>query len=102
MNHEGRTGRRGTVFPRVLSRQGAHQPRVKRPTRKAVLVASLRVPGFFIPLFTGMASTLRLTAKMLGAKPVASLRVGMSAMEPRHTLPAKTLEQARRIGMKLA
>jgi NAD(P)H-dependent FMN reductase len=48
------------------------KPRKKRPTRKAVLVASSGIPGFTIPLFTGAPSTLRLTAKMLGAKPVAA------------------------------
>jgi NAD(P)H-dependent FMN reductase len=78
------------------------KPRKKTLTRKAVLVASSGMPGFFIPLFTGVARTLRLTAKMLGAKPVASLWIGLSAMEQNQQLSAKAKEQARRIGSKLA
>jgi NAD(P)H-dependent FMN reductase len=78
------------------------KPRKKVLTRKAVLVASSGMPGFFIPLFTGVARTLRLTAKMLGAKPVASLWIGLSALEQNHPLPAAVKERARRIGSKLA
>jgi NAD(P)H-dependent FMN reductase len=78
------------------------KPRKKTLTRKAVLVASSGMPGFFIPLFTGVARTLRLTAKMLGAKPVASLWIGLSAMEQNQQLSAKAKKQARRIGSKLA
>jgi hypothetical protein len=41
--------------------------------RKAVLVASCAAPGFRIPLLTGAARALRLTAQMLGAKTVGRL-----------------------------
>jgi multimeric flavodoxin WrbA len=82
--------------------EGLPKLRKKLLTRKAVLVASSGMPGIFIPLFTGVASALRLTAKTLGAKPVASLWVGLSAMEQNHQLSARTRERARRIGTKLA
>jgi NAD(P)H-dependent FMN reductase len=78
------------------------KPRKKRPTRMAALVASSGMPGFCIPLFTGTAKTLRRSARMLGAKPVASLWIGLAAMEPNHSLSARNRERARRIGRKLA
>jgi len=82
--------------------EGMPKMRKTKPTRKAVLVASSGMPGLFIPLFTGVASALRLAAKTLGAKPVASLWVGLSAMEQNHQLSAQTRERARRIGWTLA
>ena len=82
--------------------QNAPRPRNKLQPRKAVLVASGGMPGFCIPLFTGAAKALRLTAKMLGARPVGSLWIGLVAGEPHHPLSARTLERARRMGWKLA
>jgi NAD(P)H-dependent FMN reductase len=82
--------------------QAAPKPRRKVPTRKAVLVASSAMPGFLIPLLTGAANALRMTAKMLGAKPVGKLWIGLSAQELDHPLSAKDRERARRMGWKLA
>jgi putative NADPH-quinone reductase len=76
--------------------------RNKRRPRKAVLVASTAMPGFLIPLATGAPRALRVAARMLGAEPVGKLWVGLAAGKPRHTLSARTLERARRLGMKLA
>jgi len=99
------------VFRRFLERLigyaywpwgGMPKPRKKLPTRRAVLVASSSMPGFLIPLLTGVASTLRLTAKMLGAKTVGTLWIGLAAMKPRHPLSAKNRERARRMGWRLA
>jgi hypothetical protein len=70
-------------------------------TLKAALVASSAAPGFMIPLFSGAAAALRKTAKVLGAKPVASLWIGPTAGAVHHELPAGVLARARRIGMKL-
>jgi putative NADPH-quinone reductase len=80
----------------------APKPRKKLLTRKAVLVASSAMPGFLIPLVTGTGHALRTTAKLLGAKPVGSLWVGLSAQEPDHQLSPRAREQARHIGWKLA
>ena|SRR5579863_2076228 len=71
------------------------------PTLRAALVASSGAPGFLIPLATGTKTALRTTAKILGARPVASLWIGLSAGEPHHQLSARKLAKARRIGMKL-
>jgi putative NADPH-quinone reductase len=82
--------------------QNAPRPRTKRQPRKAVLVASSAMPGFLIPVATGAARALRLTASVLGAKPVGRLWIGLAAGEPHHPLPARTRERARRLGWKLA
>jgi NAD(P)H-dependent FMN reductase len=79
----------------------APQPRNTLPTRKAVLVASSAMPGFCIPLFTGAARALRVTARMLGAKPVGKLWIGLAAQKPQQALSSRTLAHARRIGLRL-
>lgn len=68
---------------------------------KAALVASSGMPGFMIPLFTGTKNALRTAAKCLGARPVASLWIGLAAREPHPALSPRVLAHARRIGMKL-
>jgi hypothetical protein len=64
-------------------------------------VATSAMPGFLIPIATGTKTALRIAAKILGAKPVASLWVGLSAGEPNHTPSPRVLARARRIGMRL-
>ena len=70
--------------------------------RKAVLVATSGMPGFLIPLLTGTRYAMKAMARMLGAKPVGSLWIGLAAMEEHHALSARTVARARRLGMKLA
>jgi len=82
--------------------QAAPRMRVSKSTRKAVLVASSAMPGILIPLFTGAMGALRRAAKMLHAKPVGKMCIGLVAGEPQPVLSARTLERARRIGMRLA
>ena len=82
--------------------QNAPRPRSKRLPRKAVLVASAAMPGFLIPIATGAARALRLTASMLGARPVAQLWIGLAGVAPRVPLSTRTLEHARRAGSKIA
>ncbi len=82
--------------------QNAPALRTKHQPRKAVLVASAGIPGFLIPLATGAARALRISAKMMGAKPVARLWIGLAAGESHHALSRGTLARAKRIGMTLA
>ena len=82
--------------------QNAPKWRGARPTRKAALVASSAMPGFFIPLFTGAATALRTTARIIGAKPVGTMWIGLAAGEPHHAIPSRTLARARRLGLRLA
>jgi hypothetical protein len=67
-----------------------------------VLVASTGTPGFFIPLFTDAAQTLRWTAKILGAKPVSTLWLGRYGWRKDCRLLDEDVERARSIGRKLA
>lgn len=82
--------------------QKAPRPRNKQRPRTSVLVASAAMPGFLIPLATGAARALRVTAAMLGAKPVGSLWIGLVAHQPHQELSAGMAARARRLGMKLA
>ncbi len=82
--------------------QNAPSSRKKTPTRKAALVASSAMPSLMMLAFTGAATALRTTAKLLGAKSIDTLWIGLAAREPHHPLSARTLERARRIGWKLA
>jgi hypothetical protein len=81
--------------------QPAPRGRSHVPALKAALVASSAAPGFMIPLFSGTRTALRMTAKVLGAKPVASMWIGLSAGAPHHALSARQTARARRIGLKL-
>jgi NAD(P)H-dependent FMN reductase len=75
--------------------------RTRKQPRKAVLVATAAMPGFLIPLATGAARALAISAKMMGAKPVAKLWIGLAAGMPGELPGAKTLERARKLGWKL-
>lgn len=100
------------IFRRFLERLigaaywpwGGNAPRLrsKQHPRKAVLVASAAAPGFLIPLATGAARALRLTAAMLGARPIGHLWIGFAAGAPHQPLSPHTLERARRLGFRLA
>jgi multimeric flavodoxin WrbA len=100
------------IFRRFLERlsgffywpwgQNGPRPRSKRQPRKAVLVASSAMPGFLIPFATGAARALRLSARILGAKTVGSLWIGLASQEPQPRLSARILNRARHLGMKLA
>ena len=81
--------------------QAGPSTRDKEVRRKAVLVSSSAMPGLMLPVFTGAARALRLTSKILGAKPVAKLWIGLAAQQPHQTLSPKTLAHARRIGLGL-
>ena len=76
-------------------------PRSRVQTLKAVLVASSAVARFHDSAVLRNQAALRKTAKVLGAKPVASLWLGLTAGEVHHKLSAGVLARARHIGMKL-
>lgn len=105
-------GNATAIFRRFLERllgcsywpwgQPAPRSRKKPSRRKAALIASSAMPGIFIPLFTGTITALRCAARMLGAKPVGTMCIGLTAGEPHHKFPARTLARARRLGLRLA
>jgi multimeric flavodoxin WrbA len=100
------------IFRRLMERmvgysywpwkQGAPKWRKKTPSKKAVLVASSAAPGIFIPIATGAAKALKLTAQMLGAKTVGHMWIGLVGAKPHYELSTREREKARRLGWKLA
>jgi multimeric flavodoxin WrbA len=100
------------IFRRFLERligstywpwgQPTPKPRTKWMPRKAVFIATSGMPGFLIPLLTGTRHVMKTMAKMLGAKPVGSLWIGLAAMEKNHALSARSVKQAQNLGMRLA
>jgi NAD(P)H-dependent FMN reductase len=77
-------------------------PRSKPRNKIAALVTSAAMPGFLIPVSTGAPRALKVTAKILGAKPVATLWIGLSAVQQKQDLPAKARAKAKWIGFRLA
>ncbi len=75
--------------------------RTKVRTKKAVLVASAAVPAVFIPFTTGAPRALKLAAKMVGAKPVGKLWIGLAGSQPEELLAVRTRARAIRMGRKL-
>jgi multimeric flavodoxin WrbA len=100
------------ILRRFMERMGGYAywpwgkpaPKSRNPkaNKKAVLVASSAAPGFLIPIATGAPRALRMTAKVLSAKTVGKMWIGLAAGEPDHELSARNRERARRLGWKLA
>jgi multimeric flavodoxin WrbA len=78
------------------------KPRDSKRPRRAVLIASSAAPGFVIPFATGAARALRVTAQMLGAKPVGHMWIGLVGYKPHHVLSERNRKRARHLGWKLA
>jgi FMN-dependent NADH-azoreductase len=76
--------------------------REKSRVKKAVLITSTAMPAFAGRFFTGALRALRLTARTLGAKPIASIFVGMIAQQEKAKPSYKALRKAREAGRKLA
>lgn len=79
----------------------APAPRSKKLVHKAVLISCSAMPGFLQPVATGAPRALKNTAKMLGAKPIAKMWVGLVSSEAKPKLSERTLNRARAIGMQL-
>ena len=76
--------------------------RSKAHNKIAALVTSAAMPGFLIPIATGAPRALKVTAKMLRAKPVATFWIGLSAVHQKQELSANAKAKAKRIGSRLA
>lgn len=81
-------------------RPGAPQRRHRTVTKKAVLVTSSSAPGLLTKLFARSLKTLKTMAKLLGAKPVGVLVVGL-VHEPEVHLGDKTRQAAQKLGKRL-
>ena len=82
---------------------GEAAPRARSHVRtlKAALVATSAGPGFVVSLFSEAGKALRRTAKLLGARPVASLYLGGSPAQLNQKPSERVLARARRIGARL-
>jgi NAD(P)H-dependent FMN reductase len=76
--------------------------RTKARDKKAVLITATAMPAILGRFFTGAPRALKLTAQTLGARPVATVFVGMIAQQQKETLPERARQQARQAGRKLA
>ena len=81
--------------------RGGPKMRVKSRGKKAVLITSSAMPATMGRLFTGAPRALRIMTKTMGAKPVASLFVGLIAADEHASPPAKALRKARNAGRRL-
>jgi hypothetical protein len=84
-----------------LGRRGPEY-REKIASKRAVVITSAAMPSAFIPLATGAARALRLTARVLGAKTVAALFIGSSVRDRNPSVSPKILAKARELGQQLA
>lgn len=82
--------------------QGAPKMRSKKKDKRAVLITSTAMPACMGRLLTGAPRALRLIAETMGAKPVASLFLGMVSQKEHSTLPEQALRKARAAGRRLA
>jgi len=72
-----------------------------QPPKPAVLVTASAMPAIMGRLLTGSLRGLKLGTDAVGAKPVATLFVGLAAMRERQELPEQMLRKARSAGQKL-
>lgn len=81
--------------------QPAPKVRNSQATKKAVLISSSAAPGFLARWVYSAMKTLKQAAKMLSAKPIGTLWVGM--IDPQDaTLPDRVQKQAQKLGQRLA
>lgn len=77
------------------------QIRNPNPQKKSVLVSSSAAPAWMGLLLTGAIGTLKSLSKMLGAKPIGVIWVGL--VKPKDIkLPDKIKQKAKQLGQKLA
>jgi hypothetical protein len=72
-----------------------------QPPKPAVLVTASAMPAIMGRLFTGSLRGLKLGAGAVGAKPIATLFVGLAAQRERQELPERMRRKARSAGLKL-
>jgi len=81
--------------------QPSPKPRKAFRGKYAVLITSSAMPSIMGRVFTGAMRALKMIAKVLGAKPVASIFVGLIAQNQQPELSEKTIAKARAAGRKL-
>jgi multimeric flavodoxin WrbA len=82
---------------------GARAPKLRRKqaSKKAILIASSAAPGFMGRMLYTTVDQLKVTAKIIGAKPVGSVFVGSMSRQEHPELPDKVQERLRTMIRKL-
>jgi len=82
---------------------GQPAPTFRKPAVKpAVLVSSSAAPGFLGRWAFSTVKQLKMAARSIGARPVATLFTGLVADQPDRTLPERVRRKARRLAERLA
>jgi hypothetical protein len=69
--------------------------------KKAVLITSSAMPSLMGRFLTGSIRGLKLGVKMIGAKPVATIYIGLSAMNEEQALRKSILRKTQNSAKKL-
>jgi len=72
-----------------------------RKNKKAVLVTANAMPAFMGRILTGAIRALKSITKLVGAKTVATIFIGMASMGPKQPLPKSIVKKSRRAAAKL-
>ena len=82
----------------------AKAPRPRRPCcgRPAAVIATSAMPGPLARLFTGAARSMRRVARLVGARPIGTLQLGLAAQAPDQCLSEADRRRAARLGRRLA
>ena len=82
---------------------GSYAPkfRKKKATKKAILIASSAAPGFMGRCFYATVKQLKMAAKTIGARPVASIFIGLMSRQEHPALSDKVKRQVRGMVGKL-
>lgn len=81
--------------------QTAPKMRKSYPAKKAVLITSSAMPSLMGKFLTGSIRGLKLGVKMIGAKPVATIYIGLSAMQEKQVLRKSILHKMQKSAKKL-
>ncbi len=76
--------------------------RIKQKTKKAVLVTSSAMPASMGLFLTGAMRALKLAVKTIGAKPVATIFIGMASVNKTAVISSRISRKAREAGRRLA
>jgi multimeric flavodoxin WrbA len=82
--------------------KAAPKLRKRLKTKRAVVVASSAAPSLIARLMSRMVGLMKSCAKLLGAKTVDVLFIGLAAGEQKADIGARARNKARRLGKKLA
>lgn len=81
--------------------QAAPRMRKSPSAKKAVLITSSAMPSLMGKFLTGSLRGLKLGVKMIGARPVATIYIGLSAMQQKQNLRKNILRKTQNSARKL-